>query len=164
MWLLSTSINCSNFNRYATLTKEGEAAFSEGRANSDHSDLRFLTGVVIAAFQAWPATVKNATIKARKPESPNIHQPIPIRIAKFCSHFSITIQLTGTAITNATATKTRKSTESRYSNEGTDAPSTLRILISLERCNTLYAESPSRPKQAMAMAKTANRPKTVPNC
>src|ERR1700722_20146068 len=137
--------------------------FKKMKAKADHSDLRFLTGLLIAAFQAWPTTVKNATVKARKPEKPNIHQLIPIRLAKFCSHLSITIQLTGTAITNATATKTRKSTESKYSKPGTDAPSTLRILISLERCNTLCAESPSRPKHAMAMAKTANKPNTPPN-
>src|ERR1700744_6611180 len=128
------------------------------KAKADHSDLRFLTGLVIAAFQAWPTTVKNAIAKARKPEKPNIPQLIPNRLAKFCSHLSITIQLTGTAITNATATKTRKSIESMYSKAGTDAPSTLRILISLERCNTLYAESPSRPKQGRARSNQANNP------
>ena len=42
----------------------------------DYSDLRLVTGFVVAAFIAWITIVTMAIISAMAPAIPNTHQPI----------------------------------------------------------------------------------------
>jgi len=79
---------------------------------------------------------------------------IVIRKANPSSHLSIKYQATGLAITPATITRIINSLNNKFITFATDAPSTLRILISRALCRAVKAARPNRPRQEMKMAMT----------
>src|SRR5690242_10277688 len=101
-------------------------------------------------------TVTAATISEAAPAAINTHQWILTRYAKSCSHECAMYQAIGEAMTVATITKVKKSLEISNTMFDTVAPSTLRMPISFVRCNTAYAVTANRPRQASNMAKPEN--------
>ena len=88
----------------------------------------------MAAFIAWKLTVNIAISKAITPAEAKTHQPIFIRYAKSCNHLLLAHQAIGEAIRIAMPTSFIKSFDNNLTTPVTEAPSTLRIPISLVRC------------------------------
>ena len=128
-----------------------------------HSVLKLFTGFAIAAFIARKLTVAKAIDIAPTPATMNIHQLILMRQAKPCNQLCMIHHATDVAIINASNTSSRKSFDKRYKRFCVYAPSIFLIPISLVRCKTLYADKPNKPKQAISIARNANKPNTFPN-
>ena len=130
---------------------------------SYYSVLKLFTGFAIAALIAWKLIVATAIITASKPVAINIHALILVRYAKSLSQLFVAYHAMGEARINAITTSLIKSFESNNTRLETDAPNTFLTPISLNRCCTVYADSPNNPKQASAIAIPAKRFMTVPS-
>ncbi len=117
-----------------------------------HSVLKFFTGFAVAALMACKLIVSTAINKASTAATINIHQAISILYEKSCSQLCMAHHASGNATNEAINTSFKKSFESIATTLPTLAPSTLRILISLERCCVVYAARPNKPIQAIKMA------------
>ncbi len=123
----------------------------------NYSSRKLSTGFATAARMACQLTVSNAMTTATTPANANIHHWISIRYTKSSSHLFIAHQATGEAMKMAKHTNCTKSFESRVTMPATEAPSTLRMPISLVFCWAVNAARPNKPKHAIEMAIAANR-------
>src|SRR5690606_31870239 len=109
-----------------------------------YSSLKLSTGFAAAARMACQLTVSNAITTAAKPATANIHHWMSMRYAKSSSHLSIAHQAMGEAMTTATNTSLTKSIDSIDTISDTDAPSTLRMPISLVRWKAISVANPNK--------------------
>ena len=98
-----------------------------------YSDLSDFTGLAIAALIACELSVKIAMISEIQPVAMKIHKLKLILNAKSCNHVLIKYHAIGAAIIKARSTSFTKSVDSIFTMLLTEAPSTLRILISFCR-------------------------------
>ena len=98
-----------------------------------YSDLKFFTGLAIAAFTDWKLIVTSAINIAAVPDEIKIHTGILMRYAKLSSQLRISHHETGDVIIKAMAISFIKSLDSITVILITEAPKTLRTLISFFR-------------------------------
>jgi hypothetical protein len=92
------------------------------------------------------------------------HQLNPTLNGYFSNQFMEKKYATGAAKIIPYKTSLKKSPDISNSISVTDAPFTLRIPISFVRWIIMNQESPNKPKQAITIARMANKPNMVLNC
>lgn len=113
-----------------------------GYQGVNYSERNDLTGFIKAARMLWKLTVSRAIPVASAPARANIHQAISILYGKSASHFSMTYQAAGEAITKAMSTNRTKSAENKLTMLTVVAPNTFRMPTSLVRASAMNATTP----------------------
>src|ERR1700722_2209183 len=100
---------------------------------------------------------------ASRPADGKIHQLMGILYANPSSQLCITHHARGEAIRNDMTISLIKSFDNKKTIFGMDAPNTLRTPISFVLCAVVNKDNPSKPRQAMKIAKPAKRANIFPN-
>src|SRR4029079_4031355 len=121
-----------------------------------YSALRLFTGFLVAAPIVFSPTTASVSNNINMPTIPNNQILILTFTSYLSSQLLIIHQVIGTAITNAINTSFKNSIDISINTCCTDAPRTLRMLISRIRFSMVNEARPAKPRQEIKMARHAN--------